>query len=271
MLPKQRIVGLIAAAAAITALSGCNSSSKSSTSVASSPSTMATSSTAASLAPSSSLPPPVSTVSTRPTTVPQHVILTKHGVGEGAIGSVNVASDWRVAAKLSCGPSQTLNMLSGIDMKSDSFDFTDFVEFTGYNAEETSAFLDKTEAYTGKVNLSMTTDCAWTVTVTQKAYTTTPRQGTSLGRTSGCALTDLTHVKIPSGAPYMITDVYLAPSDPKWARFHIAPRTPGTADTLTGFAHCTAGGWTVVDYGSFATGCRTVPQQLRSELDVIEC
>lgn len=194
-------------------------------------------------------------------------------MGEGPIGTLNVAGSWRVAANLSCGPSQTLNMLSGIDMKSDSFDFTDFVEFSGYNSEVTAASLDKTETYTGKVNFSMTTDCSWTVTVTQNAYTTTPSQVASLGRTSGCGPSDLMHAKVPSLAntPYVITDVYLAPSDPKWARFHIAPRTPGTADTLTGFAHCIAGGWTVVDYGSIATGCRTVPQRLRSELDVIEC
>lgn len=90
--------------------------------------------------------------------------------------------------------------------------------------------------------------------------------------TSGCSSIDLTHVQILSiNTPHVIKDALLARSDPSWARFHIAPVTPGAADTLTGFAHCTDGRWTVVDYGSFSVGCKTVPQRLWSELGIIEC
>lgn len=81
-------------------------------------------------------------------------------------------------------------------------------------------------------------------------------------------------VRVPSGgAPYLIEGVKLAPSDPSWARFLIAPPVAGTADTITGFAHCVDGAWRFVDGGSYAVGCRTVPRRLWRELDVIagEC
>ncbi len=126
-----------------------------------------------------------------------------------------------------------------------------------------------------------------TPTVSRQQVTTTTTTPATTTTTSGANLPCGGPATVPEAvrssavaglqapAQYQVQNVSVAPSDPTWARFDTLPLAgqESTYQGGSGLAHCTAGAWTVTDFGTAEVGCpggavTPPPSAVRTDLGI---